>query len=215
MEYKAVIEPVQGLVVQAPHSATVGNVTFTIHRGAEAWSPPQRFWWKVAQVAPPNTKVHIHPRSEVREVFLKDTPLLEYPHKPYAFRAYNNERNNVIRIFVDDSETVPSVMWAVLHEVAHSIVSADPTLHHLRDVKKPKNYAHNDDAHASHPEEQFANGFADKMAPWVGIPKGMDRHWWRKRCDARGYGAPAESEGFPLWAGIAGACLIAYLWTRE
>lgn len=213
MEYKAVIEPVSGLVVQAPMRASSGNVTYTIHAGAEAWAPPVGFWWRVGQIAPPRTNVHIHPRKDVERIWRGDNPVGAFPSKPYAFRAYNNERNNVIRMFVDETETVESLCWGILHEIAHSIVSATPDLAYLRNVKKPTNYETNDDAHASHPEEKFANAFADRHAPAFGLSKGMDRHWWRRRMKARGYGAPEDS-GFP-WLGVAMVVGIAYLWSKE
>jgi hypothetical protein len=212
MQYKAVIEPVSGLVVQVPGTYQRGNATFVIHPGAEAWAPDSRFMDSLGTWAPPNTVIHLHPRSDIRKYFAKDNPHERFPSKPYPFRAWNAPHKQ-IRMFVDETETPDSVKWGILHEVGHSFVTHTPGLNRLRKIPKPLNYATSDKAHAAVPEEQFCNAFADHLAPMMGVQgRGYDRAWWRKRVDAAGYGQSSESNVPFMLPWVVGALFVAYLY---
>ena len=215
MEYKAVIPPVSGLVVQRPGTFVHGNATFVVHPGAEAWAPDSRFMDTLGGWAPPNTVIHLHPRSEIRACFAKDNPHQRFPKKPFPFRAWNAPHKG-IRMFVDETETPDSVKWGILHEVGHSFVTHTPGLNRLRKIPKPLNYATSDEAHASVPEEQFCNAFADYLAPRMGVTgAGYDRAWWRKRVEAYGYGAEAEREHPNIVLPLALALGTVYLFRRQ
>jgi hypothetical protein len=207
MEYKAVIEPVSGLVVQAPFKRPSGAATFHVHEGAEAWAPTSRFMDYVGSIAWPGTEVHLHPRKDVKRIFKKDNPYDRFPAKPYAFRAWNVSGKDRIRIFVDETETPESVEWMVLHELGHSVVTHTPSLRYLRSIPKPANYATSDEAHASVPEEQWCNAYADKRAR---IPK-LDRHWWRRRMTMLGYGGAGHEEHSKSWVPLALGALVLYV----
>jgi hypothetical protein len=206
MEYKAVIEPVSGLVARVPGTFRHGRATFIIHKGAEAWAPSSRFMDYVGTLTWPGTEVHLHPRKDIKRIFRKDNPLDPFPNKPYAFRAWNVSENDRIRVFVDETETPESVEWMILHEVGHSHVTHTPALKHLRRIPKPANYATSDEAHASVPEERWCNGFADKRAR---VP-GLDRLWWRRRMTMLGYGA-AEDEHSINWVPLVVGAAVLYI----
>ena len=199
MEYKAAIPTVSGLAVM-------------VHPGAEAWSPDGAFVRKVERLAPPGTRVHLHPRSAVRDVYEGEGVSAPFPDKPYAFRGWN-QRSGPIHIFVDGTETPDSVKWLMLHEVGHSVVNATPELRRkLRRTPIPPTYAFSDETHGNVPEERWCNAFADAHAP---VP-GLDRTWWRRRTQAREYGTlPSEAAALAFWEGEEGALLRVLLTTAE
>ena len=139
----------------------------------------------------------------------------EGPQK-YGWRAVaerpNGHKGTRILVLVDETETRDSVRWLLLHEFAHALVTATPTLAEtLRAEKRPEGYPENDDAHEAVFEEEVANAFADRLAP---VP-GLDRRWWRER--TRRYvtptiygavGSTASSLRIPL---VASALLVAGL----
>ena len=211
MEYKAVIEPVSGLVVMAPFKRQVGRATFHVHEGAEAWAPDSRFMDRVGTWAWPGVQIHIHPRNDIKRIFRRDNRWEHFPKKPFPFRAWNVSDKDTIRIFVDETETPESVKWMVLHELGHSIVGHTPELRKMRKFPKPANYATSDEAHASVPEEQWCNAFADRQAHAHGTRPGLDRVWWRKRLEARGYGALQEVEHSTSWVPLAVGALVLYV----
>lgn len=101
--------------------------------------------------------------------------------KPYAFRAYSSNGRAVL--FVDSTETRASTLWLLLHELAHlEIENAGLLRDAYRNIPKPADYLHSDDAHESHPEEQLANFVATRMLVDLGLPaRSLDRRWWRQR----------------------------------
>ena len=128
-----------------------------------------------------SVEVFFHPRSEVGKIWKQDHGGKKLPVPKYAFRAYTNGER--VRIFSDETETPESLLWLLLHELAHVELARSPFLHRVyRKLPKPKNYMTSDAAHEAAPEEQFANLVADEWySAIVGHPCTYDRLWWRHR----------------------------------
>jgi hypothetical protein len=208
MGYKAAIPLASGLafvpsgatepIVLHPSKGTVWgrpfvdyyNLRVVYHPNVYDWMPAPSWLASVGKMPPPGTVLEFIRRPE--------HPL----GKKYPYRAVAQEQRNGstdIRIFVDETETPDSVKWLVLHELAHVLVTAQPTLAEtLRSQPRPPGYPHDDDAHEAVLEEQLANTFADKHAP---VP-GLDRRWWRARTRSRGYASaslPSERAAVAFW----------------
>jgi hypothetical protein len=128
--------------------------------------------------------VTIHPRRNVARIWEKDHGKAMFTH-PYAFRAYT--RGNQSRLFTDETETPDSMLWLLLHELAHVELGRNPFLKAAyRKLPKPPGYLTSDTAHEAHPEEQFANLVANQwFSHLTGEPCIYDRLWWRKRVNRR------------------------------
>jgi hypothetical protein len=128
-------------------------------------------------------KVHlrIYPRRMVKTVWKFEKPLVPFPPKEYAFRAF--ARGSTITLLDDDTETRESLGWLLLHELAHVWVTRTPKLRkHFRSIEKPEGYLVSDAAHESSPEEQFANMMADQwFKDFYHKPGSYHRLWWRKQ----------------------------------
>jgi hypothetical protein len=184
--YKAVIAPASGIafvpsgsttpiVLHPPQAAAggatsvrYGNLTVATRPGAEDWVPgPEWLAWAGGFV-PPHTEVVFARRKEGPQ---------RYGWRAVAQRP-NGRKGTHILVLVDETETRDSIKWLLLHEFAHALVTANPTLAEtLRAEKRPEGYPENDDAHEAVFEEGLANAFADRFAP---VP-GLDRRWWRER----------------------------------
>lgn len=218
--YKAAIAPASGLafvpsgsstpvVLHPPQAAPSGgwavqhgNLRVVTLPGAQDWVPDPSWLSWVGGWSPLPTTITFVRRPET---------------VPKAYRAVadrpHRDGSVSVRILVDETETRDSIRWLVLHEMAHVLVSADPTLAEtLRAGRRPSGYPHDDDAHEAVLEEQVANAFADRLAP---VP-GLDRRWWRKRTKgyvqpSLGFGSPnygqmpSETAAEALWAGREGA----------
>jgi len=191
MGYKAAIPLASGLafvpagatepIVLHPSKGTVRgrpfvdyyNLRVVYHPNVYDWMPTPSWLAGVGRMAPPGTTLEFIRRPE--------HPLgKKYPYRAVAERRGGDRTD--IRIFVDETETPDSVKWLVLHELAHVLVTAQPTLAEtLRAQPRPSGYPHDDDAHEAVLEEQVANAFADKHAP----TPGLDRRWWRQRVKER------------------------------
>jgi hypothetical protein len=187
MGYKAAIAPASGLafvpsgasepVVLHPPAGTVGGEPFVVYGNMRVvygvdtldYVPGPEFLADVGRRAAPGTTLIFRRRP---------------PGKGHGYRAVA-ERNGTVLLYVDETETKDSVKWLVLHELAHILVTAQPTLAEtLRSQPRPSGYPKDDAAHEAVIEEQVANAYADLLAP---VP-GLDRRWWRKRTQAMGYG---------------------------
>ncbi len=191
MGYKAAIPIASGLafvpagatepIVLHPSKGTVRgrpfvdyyNLRVVYHPNVYDWMPTPSWLAWLGQKAPAGTVLEFIRRPE--------HPL----GKKYPYRAVAQQRvggGTDIRVYVDETETPDSIKWLVLHELAHVLVTAEPTLAEtLRSQPRPRGYPHDDDAHEAVLEEQVANTFADKLAP---VP-GLDRRWWRQRVEKR------------------------------
>ena len=218
MGYKAAIPLASGLafvpagatepIVLHPSKGTEGGRPFVDYYNLRVVQGPDTLdyvpepeWLAWAgHIAPPGTLAVFTRRPEA--------PL----GKKYPYRAVATPRpgGTSIRMFVDETETKDSVKWLLLHELAHALVTAQPTLAEtLRAEPRPPGYPHNDEAHEAVFEERLANAFADRLAP---VP-GLDRRWWRQRTRQRGYAgfAPSTlpSRWFPVvLVGVLGYALV-------
>jgi hypothetical protein len=216
--YKAAIPLASGLafvpagatepIVLHPSKGTEGGRPFVDYYNLRVvqepntldYVPEPEWLARTGRIAPPGTLV----------VFVRRP---EHPlGKKYPYRAVATPRpggGTSIRLFVDETETKDSVKWLLLHELAHALVTAQPTLAEtLRAEPRPPGYPHNDAAHEAVFEERLANAFADRLAP---VP-GLDRRWWRARTKTLGYsgaGTGASSSVLPLvvLVGILGYAL--------
>jgi hypothetical protein len=191
MGYKAAIPIASGLafvpagatepIVLHPSKGTVRgrpfvdyyNLRVVYHPNVYDWMPTPSWLAWLGKMPPKGTVLEFIRRPE--------HPLgNKYPYRAVAQQRLGGGTD--IRVFVDETETPDSVKWLVLHELAHVLVTAEPTLAEtLRAQPRPPGYPHDDDAHEAVLEEKLANTFADRLAP---VP-GLDRRWWRKRVEHR------------------------------
>lgn len=164
MEYKAVIPMVSGIAVSFPDFRTE-PIRVIADPGTEPWVPDAAWWQALSAKVPPGQTVHFQRRPAANK---------------YRYRAVNTGSKTIV--YVDEIETPESVKWLLLHEMAHATINRAPAAANIiRSQPKPKNYATDDNAHASVWEEQIANGCADYLAPSMGTRPGLNRFWWRKR----------------------------------
>ena len=125
--------------------------------------------------------LRIFPRRMVHTIWNYEQPGVPFPPKEYAFRAF--PRGSNITIFDDQTETMDSLSWLLLHELAHVWVTRNNDLRmQFRGIEKPSGYLTSDSAHESSPEEQFANMMADQwFQEWHKRQGSFHRLWWRKR----------------------------------
>lgn len=191
MGYKAAIALASGLafvppgasepVVLHPASGTFrgepfvryGNLRVVYGVNTLDYVPSPEWLYEVGKRAVPGTTLVFRRRPEAPAA------------KKYPYRAVA-ERNGTVTLYVDETETKDSVKWLVLHELAHTLITAQPALAaQLRSQPRPNGYPYDDAAHEAVVEEQVANAYADLLAP---VP-GLDRRWWRRRTQAASYGS--------------------------
>jgi hypothetical protein len=238
--FRAVIPPVSGIGFQPkgasapfaifpPKPAADGgtavqyeNLRVVTLPNAEDWVPEPSWLAWIGSFVPPGTCVTFKRRAP---------PPVDRPYRAVAKRAPCD-----VTVLVDETENRDSVKWILLHEMAHALVTANPTLAEtLRAEKRLPGYPVDDDAHEALTEEKLANAFADRMIAeahrrgLLGGKPGLDRYWWRER--TKGYVAPnvygadvaggagVDSTPFPsMLPLIVGALLVAgvgYALTRR
>jgi hypothetical protein len=235
--FRAVIPPVSGIgfrpagaseaiAIFPPKPARSGgtsvqyeNLRVVTLPNAEDWVPEPSWLAWIGSFVPPGTTVTFQRRAE---------PPVERPYRAVATRSPCE-----ITVLVDETENRDSVKWILLHEMAHALVTANPTLAEtLRAEARLPGYPEDDAAHEALTEEKLANAFADLMIAeahrrgLLGGKPGLDRMWWRERTrryvapnvygadEASGRSTPSSS-GWPL---VAGALLLAgvgYVLTRQ
>ena len=126
-------------------------------------------------------EVHVYPRHLIQEIWSFFMQGQDFTLPPYSFRAF--ARGNLIVLFDDETETADSLLWLLLHEVAHIWLTRTPKLRaQFRSQSLPSGYLTSDSAHESSPEEQFANMMADRWFKQFSNRSGsFHRIWWRKR----------------------------------
>ncbi len=158
----------------------LGRLTVLTH-GQPDVAIPVAVWHKLAS-GPYLDKpllVEIVPRSLVAELWSRDMGSKPFPGR-YAFRAYT--RGCRVVLLSDATETPQSLVWLLLHEMAHVQVNERPLLDEaFRSIPRPVGYVSSDEAHEAWPEERFANQMADILAPAFGSRPGLNRLWWRTR----------------------------------
>lgn len=235
--FRAVIPPVSGLAFVPSGTTTpiaifppkpakgggtsvqYGNLRVVTIPGAEDWVPEPSWLAWIGSFVPPRTSITFKRRHE--------------PPVKYRYRAVATSNPCKVTVLVNETENRDSVKWLVLHEMAHALVTANPTMAEtLRAERRLPGYPEDDAAHEALTEEKLANAFADLMIAeahrrgLVGGKPGLDRMWWRERTrhyvapnvygadEASGHSTPPSS-GWPL---VAGALLLAglgYALTRQ
>lgn len=235
--FRAVIPPVSGIGFQPAGaseaiaifppkpakgggtSVQYGNLRVVTLPNAEDWVPEPSWLAWIGSFVPPGTNVTFKRRPE---------PPVARPYRAVASRV-----PCAVTVLVDETENRDSVKWILLHEMAHALVTANPTLAEtLRAEARLPGYPEDDAAHEALTEEKLANAFADLMIAeahrrgLLGGKPGLDRYWWRERTrryvapkvygadEATGRSTPSSS-GWPL---VAGALLLAgvgYVLTRQ
>jgi hypothetical protein len=238
--FRAVIPPVSGIGFQPkgasapfaifpPKPARGGgtsvqyeNLRVVTLPNAEDWVPEPSWLAWIGSFVPPGTTVTFKRRAP---------PPVDRPYRAVAKRAPCD-----VTVLVDETENRDSVKWILLHEMAHALVTANPTLAEtLRAEKRLPGYPVDDAAHEALTEEKLANAFADRMIAeahrrgLLGGKPGLDRYWWRKRtrryAAPKGYvapnvyGAAVDSTPFPsMLPLVVGALLVVgvgYVLTRR
>ena len=161
-------------------TASAGCVNMFCHVDATEWCPHGDVIQCLSTFFTKNVDIEIYPRSLLATVWEKDHPGKKYNKDYYAFRAYAGK--DYCRIFVDETETKDSVLWVMLHELAHIALATSPFLFKGYRHLTPEDYHCSDNAHERDPEEQMANEIAMSWMDMLGYGKvSYPRHWWRNR----------------------------------
>lgn len=161
-------------------TASAGHISMFCHVDATEWCPNGDVIEMLSKFFTKEVRVEIYPRYLVNTVWEKDHPCETYSKEYYAFRAYAGK--DYCRIFVDETETKDSVLWVMLHELAHIALATSPFLFKGYRHLTPDDYHCSDDAHERDPEEQMANEIAMSWMDMLGYGKvSYPRHWWRNR----------------------------------
>lgn len=160
--------------------ASENNLTMFCHADASDWCPNGDIIQQLSAFFTKEVNVSIYPRHMLDVVWSKDHCGKPYEKDYYAFRAYAGK--DYCKIFVDETETKDSVLWVMLHELAHIALASAPYLFRAYRHLTPPDYFDSDEAHESDPEEQMANAMAMSWMDMLGYGKvSYPRHWWRQR----------------------------------
>lgn|GEM_PF-6126456 len=144
---------------------------FFVHREACPWVPTDQdvsvlkgfFGPRL-----PNGRLWIWPRRLASQI-------LGRPAGPTDFRAFT--RGDESHVFVDPSETRPSVSFIIAHELTHQLVDTSPTLSSAFADSSPRRTDRAGDRfHEIDAEERFCDGIANRL-----LGTRYDRSWWRRR----------------------------------
>jgi len=162
-------------------SSTCRRLVVRASPGTESWVPEPAILERLACLLTSDVEVELHPRSGVGAVWAREHGGRSgLPEDPYAFRAWSREGRAIL--FVDDTETRDSVLWLLVHELAHLDLPHSRLLRAAyRDRVRHPDYLKDDQAHEMDPEEQLANTVADQVLSRFGRPSGLHRLWWRRR----------------------------------
>lgn len=178
-----------------------GNLSLFCHVDATDWCPHGDIIERLSPLFTKEVKVEIYPRHLVSKVWSQDHCDKPYEKDYYAFRAYAG--CDYCKIFVDETETKDSVLWVMLHELAHIALASSPFLFKAYRHLTPPDYFESDEAHESDPEEQMANCMALSWMDMLGYGKvNYPRHWWRQRTIMNKHASVAG--GALLGGGLAG-----------
>ena len=161
-------------------TASAGCLNMFCHVDATDWCPHGDVVQMLSQFFTKEVNIEIYPRYLVNTVWEKDHPCETYDKDYYAFRAYAGK--DYCKIFVDETETKDSVLWVMLHELAHIALASSPFLFKGYRHLTPDDYHCSDEAHERDPEEQMANSIAMSWMDMLGYGRvNYPRHWWRER----------------------------------
>jgi len=161
-------------------TAASTNITMLTSGNVGKWVPDPSVFTAIDSLFTKPVSIHFIPRSDVAKTWSKDNGGKKYTKDLYSFRAYAGK--DFCKIFVDDTETRDSVLWVMLHELAHIALASVPYLFKGYRVQTPDDYWDSDDGHERDPEEQMANNMAITWMKTLGHePFEYDRRWWRER----------------------------------
>ena len=167
-------------VVMAEKTASDGLLKLFCHVDATDWCPNGDLVDRISPLFNKEVSVSIFPRYLVSKVWEEDHPGQTYDKDYYAFRAYAGR--DYCKIFVDETETKDSVLWVMLHELAHISLASTPYLFKAYRHLTAPDYFESDEAHENDPEEQMANTVAMAVMDILGYGKvSYPRYWWRER----------------------------------
>lgn len=157
-----------------------GTITVFCHDDAVNWCPSNEIIDKLGALFTKEVRVEFYPRYLVGKVWSMDHCDKPYEKDYYAFRAYAGK--DYCKIFVDETETGESVLWVLLHELAHIALADNKYLFRgYRNLTAP-DYFSSDEAHEADPEEQMANAIAKSWMEMLGFGRvEYPRFWWRQR----------------------------------
>ena len=171
-----------------------GRLTLVVAPGAESWAPSDATVATLGSWLTEPATIRLYPRASIADVW-KETTNLPVPvsqnggGSTYFARGWAQTKPGSLRVanlFVDDTETRDSLLWGILHELAHlDMPSSALLVFAYRSQPKSDDYHKDDDAHEANEEEQMANFVADRLGPMLGIATGYDRRWWRTRVKAK------------------------------
>ena len=155
-------------------------LTVTYTASADPWLPVQGVLAGVRKYLSPRTVLHLLPRSALPTTFERELGA-PFEGSPYQLRAWALKSRGEAWVFVDETETRDSVLWVLLHELAHLDLVGAGLLQAA--VTVPRTAAYDtDEGHEADPEERLANQVATAMlGKLTGCARALDRRWWRRR----------------------------------
>lgn len=161
---------------------TDSKLKIVAHPEAYRWMPPRDIIQKLGQFMHKEMCIRIFPRDMIFEVYNDEHPACLGEEDYYKFRAYTS--GSKATVFVDETETPDSVLWVILHELAHMDMKASSYLYKAYTWATPEDYNESDEAHERDPEEQMANLVATKWLGRLGREEFCySRPWWRARVE--------------------------------
>jgi hypothetical protein len=154
------------------------------HPEVYKWMPSREIICKLGKFMHKPMCIRVFPRDMVFEVYDSEHPCPLDPDGYYKFRAYTS--GTKATVFVDDTETPESLLWVILHELAHMEMRASRYLLKAYTAATPPDYNESDEAHERDPEEKMANFIATEWLGQLGYDKiCYSRPWWRTRVDQK------------------------------
>lgn len=186
-----------------------GRLQILSHPEAYKWMPPRDIIEKLGQFMHKEMCIRIFPRDMIFEVYNSEHPTCLGEDDYYKFRAYTS--GTKATVFVDETETADSVLWVILHELAHMDMKASSYLYKAYTWATPEDYNESDEAHERDPEEQMANLVATKWLGKLGREEFCySRPWWRSRVEAHCSMEKDAANVIALAAGVAAGTVAVY-----
>jgi hypothetical protein len=158
------------------------SLEVVVFPGVEKWAPYEDTIEQVEKFISRDATVVLFPRKLVGFVWSKDHGGRPYDKDLYQFRAYARQGGGSAFIFVDETETPESIMWVILHELAHLEFRSSPYLFSAFQSLTSPEYDKDDLTHEQDPEEQVANLMAKEWMRRLGYKQTeYPRPWWRGR----------------------------------
>lgn len=149
--------------------------------GTQPWLPTSQQVDLIGTWLSAPAVVELYPRELLESIWERQNGRA-MPVDSWSVRAWARKSTRTAQVFVDRTETRRSVLWLLLHELAHLELTASPLLQESVKARKDKAYLATDEGHQANPEEQFADRTATLLLPRLtDRPGQFDRLWWRNR----------------------------------